>query len=241
MNAGPHPLLQYHEPNCSPNIRSARVEEGFACNTWVNNLPPGKTTRTLRRDAANSLAICWRVSETRSDPCAFKQRTSHPAMVKHVSTTASPSQAKFICKTRSGIGTCGTKLESQIYRLLVLAKVASSRQDLSDGMVAFSMKSLLRQATTLPSLRRSTVCRDTCRNLGVWCSFIQRWNVAFSKTFRPKSYHTPITAKKYCMINSLQKFGCMTLLHPEVECCIVRHCFFRKLSTVPSLRRSTVW
>ena len=49
--------LQYHEPNCSPNITSARVEDGFACDTRANNLPPGKTTRTLRRGAANSLAI----------------------------------------------------------------------------------------------------------------------------------------------------------------------------------------
>ena len=37
-------FLQYHEPNCSPNVTSARVEDGFACDTRANNLPPGKTT-----------------------------------------------------------------------------------------------------------------------------------------------------------------------------------------------------
>ena len=149
-------FLQYHEPNCSPNVTSARVEDGFACDTRANNLPPGKTTRTLRRGAANSLAIRWWVSETRSDPHAFKQRTSHPAMFKHLSTTASPSQTKFICKTQSGIGSWGTKLESQIYRQLALAKVKSSRQDFRDGIL-HCPSVFLPKATTLPSLQRSTV------------------------------------------------------------------------------------
>ena len=58
--------------------------------------------------------------------------TSHVQASQHHCITFTN---KFICKTRSGTGSWGTKLESQIYRQLALAKVKSSRQDFSDGIL----------------------------------------------------------------------------------------------------------
>ena len=142
---------------------------------------------------SDSLATRWWVSETRSDRHAFKQRTSQPDSSISPSPQ-SPSETKSICKTRSWNWACEAREESQIYRRLALLKVKSSHQDFRDGM-SHCPTSFPPQATTITA--KKYCVPPTCRNLGIWHSFIQRWNVALSELVSSASYNGPITAKKY--------------------------------------------
>ena len=121
---------------------SRSVLAGFAWQKLASNCPSGKTTRRFWRLTFISRAMCLWLSQEESEPGAFQYSTSFPARSEQISVTASPSENNSNCKTRS-LPSC----TSAWYWLLCPGHGMLHRSKVSRP-----------QATTRPSLRRSTVC-----------------------------------------------------------------------------------
>ena len=180
------PFVAVSQPNSSLNIMSARVADGFACDTRANNLPPGKNHPNT--------------SEGR------RQLPRYPLMSLRNQVRSACIQAKNFTTSH---------VQASQHHCITFTNKIHLQNTIWDWKLGNEAR-----IANIPTA-------GACKSQKLTPRF-QWWNVALSVKVASAGCYTPITAKKYCD-DRLQKLGCTTLLHPKVECCIVRHGCFRRL------------
>ena len=134
----------------------------------------------------------------RSVPSALKRNTSCPDNFEHVRMILSSSQSKASCKK-------SLASLSQTFTNVVPSSLCTGNLALSVPVISAS------NSVAIASQKHCVI--PTCRNLGVWHSFIQWWNIALITAFVSAGHSVSITPEKHIMTHACRNLGvCVKLL-----------------------------